>query len=165
MLLFFWWEIHANNLHLRNNFSEFTLFSWEVSHRSSAMEEMAMRKKQAVAKKKGMCMPNMFPKGLNARCPKSAIPEAFHGWWPLLGRTSSMQGPAKLLLRLAMEQRGDNCRKTYLIIANLIQYLVISALKRTYQCLLQHATGRARKKNSPKAKVYSKQMERKGEIL
>lgn len=67
LLLFFWWEIHVNNLHLRNNFSEFTLFSWEVSHRSLAMEEMATRKKQAVAKKeKGMCMPNMFPKGLNA---------------------------------------------------------------------------------------------------
>lgn len=58
-VIVFWWEIHANNLRLGNNFSEFTLFSWEMSHRSSVMEEMATVKMQMLWRRKGNT--NTFP--------------------------------------------------------------------------------------------------------
>lgn len=76
------------------------------------MEEMAMRKSQLLLRRrKGYARPRYFLKDLTQVFKNCNPREAFHGWWPVWGRASSQQGPAKLLLHLAMKRRGDNCKK------------------------------------------------------
>ena len=76
------------------------------------MEEMATRKRQLLLRRrKRYARPICFLKDLSQVFKTCNPREAFHGWWPLLGRTSSKQGTAKLFLHLSMKQRGDNCKK------------------------------------------------------